>query len=1108
MTKQSLVLIFLSCCVSSTISSGSRGPPGGPGGLLFPYGDRTGRDGTRYKTDYRCEGDNMTIVCDEDDGYDRRIEVVRGNFGRFSIAICNQHGHTDWNVNCMSPSTTKRLKAQCDSLKSCTISVDSTSFPEDSCPGTFKYLEVHYACTSNTAGAKNPPPPPPWINPWIGRPDSSNSTGRNLNYSSSTTTTPSTPPPRKPILVTEKAQTKRIPITTPKSEFEDVESTSHGSDLSDDESIILSSKDINSTEKLSPSGRDTLTISSTPLSKLPQSPSSMSGTSSSTLNSHILSNPISRPRYEQDSSLFHDGNAGEEELYNQHKAEEEGHEDSYLYRQHHQDPLRAPCPPTTARNLQWNWTKRGELSIQQCPIGTTGIARWYCNPDGVWTPEGRPDMSDCKAIAMSNLEAQVRAEDPVNVLISSLAYLTRTKSLYGGDLESSAGIMRTVTNLIQYRFQSSSSRGGGGKDGSGGESLIAEVLQNVMRSVSHILEKSNNQAWNDLAAERRMKVATSLLLSLEENAFLLAGVMNHPENSLDSSELLTMAIYVVDTRLSPTGVFFPPNQLPYVKDSVYISSEDIQGSGRFNRLTEVVFFSFANLHVVLNDAKMTFTSDLKDQNEVDSSETIDLSKRWVLNSRIVSASLGRGGRHVELIRPVTLVLNHLRESDSKYLHTPKCVFWNYETHGWSDAGCRVRETNSSHTVCSCDHLTNFAVAMIEDVGALGGGSIASISGIDPGLMTIIQIVAAIGVSVIIILIVIIFLIVKYGGNIRKWCGRKNCCNKKGSSSGGASNVSSEMEKCQRNFYTGLSPHSTKVMSSLNDRSYSQYVLNAPSNNSGALQQLVGSSSSSSSSSSTTSGIPNGGNSSGSTLSSNTGTEPKGRTLLRASNISSGVPHITLNPYSSQLVENINMMMPPGGDKAEVVYRAVSPHGHVYWEIDPHQQQNPGAYYPENSVELEETIRRNNLAESHPLMAFHHAQQQQHQIRHIAAAPPPQPHHSNTLSHHHPHHHRGGLHHHQSNPRVSDMQTLSTSSTFFNTSHMSGNFGSPSPAVSSSQQQQQIVPEQLQRQVQIRDIKSIPVSVKSSEYIEAKIRTLRASHQQQQKNAAAAQSLQR
>lgn len=30
---------------------------------------------------------------------------------------------------------------------------------------------------------------------------------------------------------------------------------------------------------------------------------------------------------------------------------------------------------------------------------------------------------------------------------------------------------------------------------------------------------------------------------------------------------------------------------------------------------------------------------------------------------------------------------------------------------WSDTGCYLRSANATHTVCSCDHLTNFAVLM-------------------------------------------------------------------------------------------------------------------------------------------------------------------------------------------------------------------------------------------------------------------------------------------------------------------------------------------------------------------------------------------------------------
>ncbi len=134
---------------------------------------------------------------------------------------------------------------------------------------------------------------------------------------------------------------------------------------------------------------------------------------------------------------------------------------------------------------------------------------------------------------MSNLEAQVRKEDPENVLISSLSYVTRTKALYGGDLESAVAIMRTVASRVQYRLQSS------GNVFHNKENHIRQVLQNVLQSASNILEKSNRRAWLDLRPERRMKVATSLLLALEESAFLLAGVLNEPNYILETYEILS-----------------------------------------------------------------------------------------------------------------------------------------------------------------------------------------------------------------------------------------------------------------------------------------------------------------------------------------------------------------------------------------------------------------------------------------------------------------------------------------------------------------------------------------------------------------------------------------
>lgn len=45
----------------------------------------------------------------------------------------------------------------------------------------------------------------------------------------------------------------------------------------------------------------------------------------------------------------------------------------------------------------------------------------------------------------------------------------------------------------------------------------------------------------------------------------------------------------------------------------------------------------------------------------------------VLNSKIISASLGKG-RHIQLSEPVRLTLKHIRTEN---VSNPSCVFWDY-----------------------------------------------------------------------------------------------------------------------------------------------------------------------------------------------------------------------------------------------------------------------------------------------------------------------------------------------------------------------------------------------------------------------------------------------
>ncbi|CAI8010534.1 Adhesion G protein-coupled receptor L3 [Geodia barretti] len=60
----------------------------------------------------------------------------------------------------------------------------------------------------------------------------------------------------------------------------------------------------------------------------------------------------------------------------------------------------------------------------------------------------------------------------------------------------------------------------------------------------------------------------------------------------------------------------------------------------------------------------------------------------------------------ELVR---ISLHHRPMTDSE---EPRCVFYNLKTNRWSEDGCTVsNESNSTLTICSCNHLTHFAVML-------------------------------------------------------------------------------------------------------------------------------------------------------------------------------------------------------------------------------------------------------------------------------------------------------------------------------------------------------------------------------------------------------------
>lgn len=176
------------------------------------------------------------------------------------------------------------------------------------------------------------------------------------------------------------------------------------------------------------------------------------------------------------------------------------------------------CSPIVLRSIYWNWTKHGENNIQPCPGGTTGFARWRCVKifaKSVWSPE-TPDLSECRSVWLTSLEQRVLVmKDSLLSITSDLAQVTSSKTLYGGDMMITTQIIQKMTAKMTTDITTI-------PDPRQREAIVTDMLSYVVKTGSNLLDVSQHPSWKDLSHKEQMRVATSLLIGLEENAFLLA----------------------------------------------------------------------------------------------------------------------------------------------------------------------------------------------------------------------------------------------------------------------------------------------------------------------------------------------------------------------------------------------------------------------------------------------------------------------------------------------------------------------------------------------------------------------------------------------------------
>merc|ERR1711874_80565 len=93
-----------------------------------------------------CDGSTATLSC-PDQSY---ISLIRANYGRFSISVCNQHARQDIKTDCASHQESSAwISHMCNNHSSCHVLVSADILPAV-CPDTPKYLEAQYQCISHS----------------------------------------------------------------------------------------------------------------------------------------------------------------------------------------------------------------------------------------------------------------------------------------------------------------------------------------------------------------------------------------------------------------------------------------------------------------------------------------------------------------------------------------------------------------------------------------------------------------------------------------------------------------------------------------------------------------------------------------------------------------------------------------------------------------------------------------------------------------------------------------------------------------------------------------------------------------------------------------------
>ncbi|XP_026534229.1 adhesion G protein-coupled receptor L4 [Notechis scutatus] len=226
------------------------------------------------------------------------------------------------------------------------------------------------------------------------------------------------------------------------------------------------------------------------------------------------------------------------------------------------------------------------------------------------------------------------------------------------------------------------------------EKLRDQTLNEFVRTVNNFVQEDKKAAWEAVPADNRRKSLTKLIHAAEETtAFLSQNFPKMAEVEVNVSDM-AVRLYTFDTE--KVNLINQNTQMG--GDSIKISAKKKEISAAKGTVA-VVFLRYDNIGALLSlPQNLSLAENIEDGE--------------IVGSSVIAVAIRSTPPGLYPAEEIIFTLKHVQTVGKKDV---KCVFWNYSEDtmegNWATEGCERTNSNSTHTSCSCNHLTHFAVLM-------------------------------------------------------------------------------------------------------------------------------------------------------------------------------------------------------------------------------------------------------------------------------------------------------------------------------------------------------------------------------------------------------------